>query len=387
MGTIGLTEDEFQSLVTIREAIHRQPELAFHEFNTSRLIQQFLEAQGVPYRVVADTGVIADIVSGQPGPIVALRGDMDALPIQEATGLPYESQVPGAMHACGHDVHTSWLLGAALLLKRHLNTGAVRLVFQPAEEIIQGAAAILESGALAGVQAIFGAHVDRNFPIGTVVVQPGPISAASDRFVVKVVGRSAHGARPHQGADPMLAAGHLITMVQAIASRFTDPADPVVVTIGTIAGGTASNVIASDVEMKGTVRSLRAKTRQNIEDRFRQIVAGVDTAFGVTTDIQWTRGVPSIENKSPYIDWVNDAVSAHVGTQNCVQLPTANMAAEDFAVYLQTLPGAFVRVGVCEPGGSAVAAHSPQFYVDNSAIRVGAEILVAIGIEAVHRLK
>jgi amidohydrolase len=175
-------------------------------------------------------------------------------------------------------------------------------------------------------------------------------------------------------------------MLQTIASRFTDPADPVVVTIGTIAGGTAANVIAPFVEMKGTVRSLRAKTRQDIEDRFRQLILGVDASFGVVTEVQWTRGVPSIENQSPYIDWVGDAVADQVGGAQCVRLPTANMAAEDFAVYLQTVPGAFVRIGVCEPGGRAVPAHSPEFYVDSSAIQGGAEILARIAIEAVNRL-
>lgn len=387
MASLLLNNDDVHGLIAIRESIHRQPELAFHEFNTSQIVQNFLENQGIPFRVVEGTGVIADIESGMPGPLVALRGDMDALPIQEATGLPYESQVSGVMHACGHDIHTTWMLGAAILLKRELKVGTVRLVFQPAEEIIQGAAAVVASGALAGVQAIFGAHVDRNFPIGTVVVQPGSISAASDRFVLRVVGRSAHGARPHQGADPIVAAGHIIMMLQTIASRFTDPADPVVVTIGTISGGTAANVIAPFVEMKGTVRSLREKTRQDIEARFRQIISGADTSFGVATEVQWTRGVPSIENQSPYINWVETAVADQVGAAQCVRLSTANMAAEDFAVYLQTLPGAFIRIGVCEPGGRAVPAHSPEFYVDSTAIRGGAEILARIAIEAVNRLK
>jgi hippurate hydrolase len=378
---LSLTQNETERLVGIRELLHRFPELAFEEFKTSAVVQSVLSELGISYSVVAGTGIMAELGTVS-GPIVALRADMDALPIVEASGLPFSSEIPGCMHACGHDIHTTWLLGAAMILKRVGVNGRIRLLFQPAEEVMKGAPAMIAAGALEGVSAIFGAHVDRNYRIGEVVVQAGAVAAASDRFKFTITGQSAHGARPHQGRDPIVAAGELIGMIQTISSRNVDPADPIVITIGTISGGTAGNVIAASVEMTGTIRSVRQETRAFIATRLEAISDGLGQAMGVSIRFDWIEGVPPIENLAPHIDWVAAAVTAQLGGDAIRKLPMTNMASEDFAIYLQKIPGAFMRIGVCEPGGKPIPAHAPEFYVSNDAIPVGAEVMAQMGITA-----
>ena len=245
------TADERDFLSGLRRDLHRHPELSWQELRTQERLERALRERGITnVASVAKTGLVA-IVPGREtnAPPIALRGDIDALPITEATGLDFASSVPGVMHACGHDVHASWAVGAALLLARHPATGEVRVVFQPAEEVGEGASAVLASGALDGVQAIFGAHVDRRFAVGEVVAQEGPLSASTDSFTITLHGAGAHGARPQEARDPIVGAAELILALQTVVSRRLDPALPGVVTVGVVQAGRAANVIPDCAEL------------------------------------------------------------------------------------------------------------------------------------------
>ena len=384
MGSLDLSPSEWRQIVSIRETIHSHPELAFQEFNTSACIQSALAAAEIPFTIVAGTGIVATIDSGRPGPVVGIRGDMDALPIHEDVALPFRSQCDGVMHACGHDVHTAWTLAAGLMVKKRLARGKIKLIFQPAEEIVQGARALLESGELADLDFIFGGHVDRNFPIGTVVCQSGVLSAASDRFQVVISGQSAHAARPHQGVDTIVAASQWVTAIQSIVSRSIHPSDPVVITVGSIHGGVAANILAGSTELLGTMRTVDSRTRRRCMERIAAITAGIDEMFGTSSRIEWIPGVPAINNTEPIIEHATAAISADLGPEVIRPLGPLNLASEDFAVYLTQIPGAFFRVGACEPSAVPIPAHSPQFYVAHEAIPFGAKVLACVALHQAH---
>ncbi|NBV42214.1 amidohydrolase [bacterium] len=378
-----LTKSAQADVIALRETIHRFPELAFEEFRTAEAVERTLNQYNVEYRRVAGTGIVARVPGRRSGGPVAIRGDMDALPINQIAAYDgLKSEVPGKMHACGHDVHTAWALGAVLDLIQNPADVDVLAVFQPAEEVMKGARALLETGVLDPVKAIFGAHVDRNFELGQVVVQEGAVAAASDRFAIRVEGRFAHGARPHQGDDSIVAAAALVTAIQTIASRKIDPSEPVVVTVGTISGGSAANVIAGEATLTGTVRSTTVETQNRVIEALQTMCDGIGSAYGVKIDLVYTLGVPPVRNLSPCVDWVRDAVARRFGANAVKRLQSVNMASEDFAVYLERIPGAFVRVGVREKGGLAIPAHSPDFYVGNEAVPMGIAVLADAAREA-----
>ena len=247
-------------LIDLRRDLHAHPELSWQETRTQERLEATLRTAGISdVRRIARTGLVARIPGRVPGaPVIALRGDIDALPITEATGLPYASLTDGVMHACGHDVHAAWAVGAALLLHRAPADGDVLVVLQPGEEVGQGAAEVLNSGALDGVRAIFGGHVDRRFEVGQVVVQAGPLAASTDSFTIALTGAGAHGARPHESADPVVGLAALVTALQTIISRRLDPAQPGVVTVGMVQAGTAPNIIPESATLRGTVRATPA---------------------------------------------------------------------------------------------------------------------------------
>lgn len=364
-------------LIALRRDLHEHPELSLHEERTAaRLAEALARVPGARVDRVAGTGVIARLPGRDRGaPVVAIRGDIDALPITEATGLPYASRTPGAMHACGHDVHATWAVGAAHLLAQRPAAGDVLVVLQPAEEIGRGALAVLESGALRDVQAIFGGHVDRRFRVGTVVAQEGPLAAAADMFRVELVGRGAHGARPQEGADPVVAAGALIGALQTIVARRVDPARPAVVTVGTVHAGTAANVIPDRAELTGTLRSTDPDTRRVLHDEVRAIADGIAATYHVRAEVALDLGTPPLVNPPRAAAWARAAAIAVLGESGVVPLGTVNMGGEDFAHYLEHIPGCFLRIGAREDGGAVIAAHSPAFYADEGAIDVGASVL------------
>ena len=364
-------------LIALRRELHRQPELAFMEERTGSVLLRELAALS-PRRIerVARTGVVARIAGRRASaPVVAIRGDIDALPIQEATGLPFASANTGVMHACGHDVHATWAVGAAALLTAQPAEGDVVIVLQPAEETGEGALAVLESGALDGVSAIFGGHVDRRFTVGQVVAQPGPLAASADNFDIELVGRGAHGARPHESADPIVGMAALITSLQTIVSRSVNPALPAVVTVGMVSAGGAPNVIPDRATLRGTLRATDDDTRALLQNEVRNIAEHVAAAHKLEARVTIGSGVPPVINSEEAATWAREAAIATLGPDAVVPLGGANMAAEDFAWYLQKIPGCFLRFGARRPGEPVIPAHSPNFDVAEDAILVGARVL------------
>ena len=371
------TDAERHALLALRRDLHQHPELAFTESRTCAALEAALAmAQPASIQRVAGTGVVARIRGRNPAaPVVAVRGDIDALPIQEATGLPYASQTPGVMHACGHDVHASWAVGAAYLLARTPAAGDVLVVLQPAEETGEGAAAILASGALDGVAAIFGAHVDRRFPVGQVVAQPGSLAAAADTFRIVLHGRGAHGARPHESADPVLGAGLLIAALQGVVARRVNPSTPAVLTVATMEAGTASNVIPESATLGGTLRATDPATRTLLAEELRRIAEGIALAQGLRAEVTIELGPPPIVNPEGPASWARAAAEGLVGREGVVPLGLTNMGGEDFAYYMERIPGAFLRVGAREAGGDPTPAHTPRFLAADGSLFVGAAVL------------
>ena len=366
-------------LSTLRRDLHAHPELSWKESVTqARLERALADVGAADVRRVAGTGLVARVPGrSRTAPVVAVRGDIDALPITETTGLPFASRHAGVMHACGHDVHASWAVGAALLLARQPAAGDVVIVLQPAEEVGEGALAILEAGALDGVRAIFGGHVDRRFAVGQAVAQPGPLAASTDSFAITVTGRGSHGARPHQGADPVVASAAMITAFQTIVSRRLDPALPGVVSVGAVHGGTASNVIPETVTLAGTIRATTAVARTLLTSEVARMAHAVAATHGVTADVRITDGTPPLENTPAAAAWAATAVRDVLGEAGLVPLGTTNMGGEDFAWYLSRMEGCFLRIGAREAGGVHQDAHTPTFVADEEALFVGGAILAA----------
>jgi len=372
-----LPEQLRADLVALRRSIHQEPELAFQEQRTATKLEAALRSAGITdLQRVAGTGVIARIPGrSRSTAAIALRGDTDALPIAEETGLSYASRHDGVMHACGHDVHATWAVGAAALLRERPAEGDVLVVLQPAEEIGQGAAAVLESGALDGVAAIFGAHVDRRFNVGQVVADTGPLAASADTFEIEIVGQGAHAARPHESRDPIVAAAALVTAIQTIVARRLNPATPAVVTVGQIAAGNAPNVIPDRACLSGTIRAVDPTSRKLMSDELKRLASGIGEAHGVTATVTIPEGTPPLVNPDQATQWSREAVTRVLGADALVPLGFLNLAGEDFAYYLERMPGCFLRIGAREQGGQTIPAHSPKFYPAEDSIFVGAAVL------------
>ena len=385
---LGLKASERDALIELRRELHRHPELSWKEERTAERLEMALRATGIAeIRRVAGTGVVARVPGvNRNAPITAIRGDIDALPIHEATGLPFASEIPGVMHACGHDVHATWAVGAAMLLARQPARGDVLIVLQPAEEVGNGAPAILASGALDGVQAIFGGHVDRRFPVGQVVAEAGPLAASADAFSIDVIGKGAHGARPHEGIDPIVAASAIVGALQTIVSRRLDPGASAIVTIGSIHGGTAPNVIPERVTLTGTLRAMRPEVRALLHREVTAVAMSVAAAHGASADVSIERGPPPIVNPERESRWARAAAERVVGPDNVVPFGVTNMGGEDFACYLERMGGCFLRIGAREAGGEPAPAHSPGFIAAEESIFVGAAVLAECAREAAGNL-
>jgi amidohydrolase len=369
-----------------REAIHREPELSGRERATREKIVAALSELGVATSTYKDlTGVVGLLGADRPGPVVALRADMDALPVTEATGLPFRSRQPGTMHACGHDVHMASLLGAAQLLSRQPEAmrGPVKLLFQPSEEegTTGGAGPMIERGCLdrPKVEFVVGQHVDPGLPLGTIGWGIGPFMASADTFRIVVRGHGGHASAPHEGPDAILAASEVVTGLQALASRVRDPCDPVVVSVGSIHGGTRDNILPDEVVLEGTVRTLRPETRDLMERSLKRRVRAIASSLGARAAIAYRRGYPSLVNPPEATETIVQALSVEFGRKALVQVHKPLMGAEDFARYLERVPGTFLRLGVGTPGRSA-SLHSATFAPDERAMVIGAATLVAAAV-------
>jgi hippurate hydrolase len=373
-----LYADDFAlQLSSLRRELHRNPELSWHESRTADLLAATVAQLGVSdIKRVATTGLVVRVPGrDNAAPVVAIRGDIDALPIHEDTKLPFASDNPGVMHACGHDVHATWAVAATQLLLSNPARGDVLVIFQPAEEVGEGARAILDSGVLDSVRAIFGGHVDRRFQVGQVVAQEGALAASTDTFRIKITGAGSHGARPHESRDPIVGAAALIGAIQTIVSRRLDPAQPGVVTVGTVSGGSAANIIPDAVELSGTIRATTVETRELLTGELRRMAESIASTYGLTASVTLSGGTPPIVNPAPAVAWAREAVTHVLGADALTPLGTTNMGGEDFAEYMQTIPGCFMRIGAREAGGRVIAAHSPSYYADEGALFIGAAVL------------
>jgi hippurate hydrolase len=373
-----------EKLVALRHELHSHPELSFQETETAeRLYRSLAELDLERLERIGETGLIAKIRGRDPkAPTVALRGDIDALPIQEQTGAAFASTRPGVMHACGHDVHAAWTVGAAHLLAKNPAAGDLVILLQPGEETGRGAPALIEAGALEGVAAIFAAHVDLRFEIGQVVAQPGTVGASADEFTISVTGRGSHGGRPHEGADPIVGAAALIGALQPIVARRVAPGVPAVVSVGAIAGGSAPNVIPETVKLSGTLRAADRSTRELLRRELQRVCHGVSEAHGIAAALEIKPGTPPLINEARATELARGSVRALLGDDALRELPVPNMGGEDFAFYLERVPGCFLRIGARAPGEQVVPAHTAGFLPADDAVCVGAAVLAVLARRA-----
>ncbi len=373
-----------ERMVTLRRELHRHAELSWQEHRAADQVCRYLDDIGVSYRRdVAGTGVVADLPGDDGKPLVAIRADMDALPILEETDLPFASETPGVMHACGHDGHTSMALGAMELLSADRDrTGPVRCLFQPAEEVGAGALAMIEAGALEGVAMIFGLHVDRHHPTGTIVVHEGVVNASTDAFRIEIAGQGGHAARPHESVDAIVVGSLLVTAIQTIVSREINPAHPSVVTVGRFDAGSAANVIAGHAVLEGTVRSHDTEVRDHLMEALRRVATAVGQLHEAEVTVSFDAGTPVVVNPPAMAALARRAAGRVVPEGNVVPLHAANMGGEDFAYYLERIPGCFVRLGAQVEGREGFPAHSSRFDFDEAVLPVGARYFQEVVKEA-----
>ncbi len=366
----------FQYMVRIRREIHEHPELGYQEKNTSAIVVRELSKLGIKATTgVGKTGVVGQINSGQDGPVVALRADMDALAIHEETGLEFASKIDGIMHACGHDGHVAMLLGAASLLKGSLKSGSVLLVFQPAEEGGCGAEKIMDSGLLNKAKAIFACHLDRHFNTGKLVVQAGAISAFTDRFNITVKGKGGHAAQPHDAVDAIVVASLIVMSLQTIVSREVNPMHPSIVSIGQIEGGSIPNAVAENAKLSGTIRTTDTKTRTLIMDGITRIANAAGTLHNANVNVEFVKGYMSVINTLEESEIARIAVKNILSEEALVDTHFASMGGEDFSFYLEKIPGCLVRLGAQKAGLEGIPAHSSTFDFDENALGIGAAFM------------
>ena len=374
-----------EHIIDMRRRLHRHPELGCEETETTAFIVSELREIGIPVITFDDiTGCIAVIEGGKPGKTVMLRADIDALPITEQTGLPFASETPGVMHACGHDCHTAMLLGAAKVLweMREELRGTVKLIFQMGEEIGRKSEEYVTRGALKGVDAIFGMHVWPSMPIGTFNFEDGERMACSDRFTIQIHGCAAHGSAPHLGHDAILAAAAAVMALQSIPSRQNNPLDSLVVTVGMMNGGTKQNILADHVELVGTVRAFNRDFRNSMPERIRTVVQNTVQAYGCTADCDYYFGPSPLINDDPDLVRIARHAAARVLGEEAYRSYQKVTGAEDFSVYMEHIPGVYGYLGIRNPEkGIDCGNHHPCFLVDEDVLVKGAEIYVRFALD------
>jgi amidohydrolase len=380
MSLIDQAQELKPRIVELRRTIHRQPELGFDVFRTAELVARTLSELGIEAQTgVGKSGVVGYLGDADAeGPVIGIRADMDALPIQEINQVDYASQVPGKMHACGHDSHTAMLLGAATLLSRQKLPGQVRLIFQPSEEIadeegISGAPRMIDDGAIKDVDYVIALHVDGETEAGNITVRSGMATAAVDTFFAHVIGRGGHGAQPHVTVDPFWLTGQVLNAMYAVPSRRVEPHQPSVLSLGVVRGGHASNVIPDSVYLEGTLRSKDDAVRELLLDEVRRCLE-IARTLGGDYDLKIERGYPPMQNAKVVTEEIRQAGLDLLG-ESCVAEARPIMGAEDFAYMTEAHPGAMFSLGVRQPGGPARYVHTPDFDIDEDALPIGAAML------------
>jgi amidohydrolase len=385
-------------IIEIRHDLHQNPELSNRETRTAGIVAAHLRSLGLEVRTgVAHTGVVGILRGGRPGPTIAIRADMDALPVTEDTPYPWKSTVRteylgnqvGVSHACGHDVHTAVQMGVASVLAgmRQDVAGTVLFVFQPAEEGSPpgergGASLMLEEGVFRDVRpdAIIGLHTFAHMPVGQVGYTPGPAMAAADRFIIRIRGRQAHGASPHLAIDPVVMASQAVLSLQTIRSRNLSPFEPSVLTIGLIRGGERNNIIPEQVEMHGTVRTFDPRVQAEVERRMREILDGVTRAGGGTYELQYEKQTPVTVNDPELAARLRPTMERIMGAANVVNVPPTT-GAEDFGFFANTVPGFFYRLGTVAPGTTSGDHHTPTFMADDASIPIGMRVMTGLVLD------
>lgn len=381
----GLAEDVKESfgerIVALRRDIHREPELGFDTEKTAEKVVAALD--GLPLDIktgVAGNGVVATLEGEEEGPTVGLRADMDALPIHEETSLPFASETDGKMHACGHDGHTSMLVGAAHALSgmRDRLHGTVKFIFQPAEEGGGGGKVMVEEGVTEGMNSIFALHLWPGLPLGTASTKAGPVMAAADAFEMEVKGTGGHGAMPHQTADAIVMAAQIVTALQTIVSREADPVEPAVLTVGEIGAGTAFNIIPGSARIAGTVRTMNQDLREMMPERIEELARGVARGMRGDIDLNYKFSYPVTRNDPEAASLALNVAGELLGEDSVVEAENPSMAGEDFAFMLEEVPGAYVWLGV----GDVSGLHTPEFAFDEDVLPRGAALLTALALES-----
>jgi len=376
-------EENFgEKIVALRRDIHREPELGFDTQKTAEKVLAALD--GLPLDIetgVARNGLVATLEGEGDGPTVALRADMDALPIEEETGLPFASEVEGRMHACGHDGHTSMLVGAAHALSgmRDRLDGTVKFIFQPAEEGGGGGRVMVDEGVADDVSSIFAVHLWPGLPPGTVATKPGPIMAAADAFEMEIRGSGGHGAMPHLAADAVVIAAQIVTALQILVSREVDPVEPTVLTVGKIEAGTAFNIIPEKAHLGGTVRTLDPDLRERIPGRMEAVASGIAQGMRGDAKLVYTFSYPVTVNDEGAANRALGVAEDLFGGQSVLELPNPSMGAEDFAYFLEKVPGALIWLGI---GEDVSGLHTPKFAFDEGLLPRGSALLAVLALEA-----
>jgi amidohydrolase len=378
-----MTDIELESyLMEFRQDLHINPELSNQEFETTRKIKEALHAQNINVlNLPLKTGLVAEIKGSKPGPTIALRCDIDALPILEQSDVSFPSENKGVMHACGHDFHTSVILGTSILLKKEVEmlAGTIKLLFQPAEETSHGARNIIETRVLDDVDVIFGLHNDPTLKVGELGTKHGALTAGVDRFEVHVIGTGAHAAKPEMGNDPIIITGQIISALQTIISRNVPPRETAVLSITQIHSGTTWNVIPERAFLEGTVRTFSKTQRELIRKRMEQVLRGIGETFNAKIEFIWDPGPPSVNNTPEWADFALQIGNKAGYTTKTVE---ATAIGEDFAFYQEEIPGAFVMIG----SGGPYDLHHPKFIVDEAAIFPASRFFHLLAVEALKKL-
>ena len=381
MNFLAEAEEIKDEIIQIRHFIHQNPELSFSEYKTSKIVAKILKESGIEVREgIAGTGVLGILRGNKEGKTLAIRADMDALPLNEETGLDYTSINPGVMHACGHDIHTAVLLGTARLLsrKRDVLKGTIKFIFQPGEEKLTGALKMVGEGILKepAVDAIIALHCWPDLPAGTIGARKGALLSAADTIKIVVKGRSGHAAHPHKCIDPIVISGHIITALQTIISREVSPIEPAVITIGKIQGGTTSNIIASQVELLGTVRTTTTGTRKKMPDIINRVVRNIAESMNGEAKVNYLFGPAPVINNNALVALLEETATATIGKEKYIELSHPSLGSEDFAFYLEKVPGMMFRLGTAnENYQSKLALHNPQIIFDDDSLKTGISIM------------